>query len=263
MLIIKSFFRKNVMVVARFLKGPEFAIDHSISSGYLLRLSLTFLAKYTRGLLLFRSLHKVILIGRRCTFVSRKRITILGNRINIDSDVYIDAESHDGIVLGESVSVQRDVVIICSGGLQKMGKGLNIGDFVGIGRASFLGAAGGITIGENTILGNMVSMHSENHIFESKDTPIRLQGVSRKGINIGKDCWIGAKATILDGANVGDGCVIAAGAVVASGHYEAYSVLGGVPARVIAKRCPSVPGSKSLISSLKSGPLSTQENRLI
>lgn len=98
-----------------------------------------------------------------------------------------------------------------------------------------MGCAGGIEIGDDTIIGNYVSFHSENHNFQVRDIPIRLQGVNRKGIKIGQNCWIGAKATILDGTQIGNGCVIAAGAVV-SGIFPDNVVIGGVPARIIKNR---------------------------
>lgn len=52
---------------------------------------------------------------------------------------------------------------------------------------------------------------------------------------IGNDVWIGAGAHILRGVIVGDGAVIAAGAVVTS-DVPPYSIVGGVPARVIKYR---------------------------
>ena len=79
-------------------------------------------------------------------------------------------------------------------------------------------------------------MHSENHNYSNTEIPIRLQGVNRSGIIIGDDCWIGAKATILDGARIGNGCIVAAGAVVTKGEYPDYSILGGVPAKIISSR---------------------------
>ena len=63
---------------------------------------------------------------------------------------------------------------------------------------------------------------------------IKHQGVSRKGIVIGDNCWIGAKVTILDGVRIGNSCVIAAGAVV-KGEFPDHCVIAGVPARVIRK----------------------------
>ena len=64
---------------------------------------------------------------------------------------------------------------------------------------------------------------------------IRLQGTERKGITIGRNCWIGAKVTILDGVTIGENCVIAAGAVVTK-SMPANAVIGGMPARVIRYR---------------------------
>lgn len=54
-------------------------------------------------------------------------------------------------------------------------------------------------------------------------------------VTIGNDVWIGYGAVILDNVSIGDGAIIAAGAVV-SKDVEPYSIVGGVPARLIKKR---------------------------
>ena len=54
-------------------------------------------------------------------------------------------------------------------------------------------------------------------------------------VTIGNDVWIGAGAIILDGVTIGDGAVIAAGAVVVR-DVEPYSIVGGVPAKLIRNR---------------------------
>ena len=52
---------------------------------------------------------------------------------------------------------------------------------------------------------------------------------------IGSDVWIGHRVMILPGSRIEDGAIIGAGAVV-SGTIPAYSIAGGVPARVIRER---------------------------
>ena len=111
-----------------------------------------------------------------------------------------------------------------------------IGNNVGLGSHGHYGAGlGGLEIGDDTIIGNYVSFHPENHIFSELNMPIRQQGVYGKGIKIGKNCWIGAKATFLDGTVIGNGCVVAAGAVV-KGNFPDNSIIGGVPAKIIKMR---------------------------
>ncbi len=54
-------------------------------------------------------------------------------------------------------------------------------------------------------------------------------------IVIGNDVWIGYEAAILSGVHIGDGAIIAARAVVTK-DVAPYTIVGGVPAKVIRKR---------------------------
>lgn len=54
-------------------------------------------------------------------------------------------------------------------------------------------------------------------------------------INIGNDVWLGANVIILDGVTISDGCIVGAGAVVTK-NMPPYSVVGGIPAKLIKYR---------------------------
>ena len=142
---------------------------------------------------------------------------------------------HPGsLCIGDSVKISAYSTIHVSKNLQDITGHIKIGNEVGIGEFANLGGAGGLEIGHNCIIGAYFSCHPENHNFENHDKLIKHQGVSRKGIVIGDNCWIGAKVTILDGVRIGNSCVIAAGAVV-KGEFPDHCVIAGVPARVIRK----------------------------
>lgn len=59
-----------------------------------------------------------------------------------------------------------------------------------------------------------------------------------RSLEIGNDVWIGAHVKILEGVKIGNGSIIAAGSVVTK-DVDAYSIVGGVPAKVIRKRFDS------------------------
>lgn len=215
------------------IKGENFVLDEKIPFNYLLGLvsGRAFMLIY--GICKLRRFGRIF-IHRTSRIKCPSKIITIGN-LTIDRGCYIDALSTDGINLGNNVSIGKNTTIECTGTLKLLGKGLSVGNNVGLGTHGFFGCAGGIIIGDDTIFGNYISLHSENHNFADHDVPIRLQGVNRKGIRIGCNCWIGAKVTILDGAEIGDGCIVAAGAVV-RGKFPPNSIIGGVPAKIIKSR---------------------------
>jgi acetyltransferase-like isoleucine patch superfamily enzyme len=109
---------------------------------------------------------------------------------------------------------------------------------VGVSEGTFIGAKGQVTIGDDTDFGPGCRIIAEAHVFDDCDRPIREQGVVRKGIVIGTDCWFGTNAVVLDGCRVGDGSVVGAGAVVTK-DVSPGMVVAGVPAEVIRARGPA------------------------
>ncbi len=196
-----------------------------------------------RGVQAVRGAWLALFLGRagRPTFCGRN-VTVehaalvrAGRSLILEDGVSINALSTQGVHLGDNVTVGRAAILVCTGVIARVGEGIRIGDRTAIGAQSFLGGQGGITIGDDVIMGPGVRIFSENHNFATRHTPIRLQGESRAAVMIENDCWIGAGATVLAGVTVASGTVVAAGAVVTK-SFPPGSVLGGVPARVIGDR---------------------------
>jgi acetyltransferase-like isoleucine patch superfamily enzyme len=216
-------------------KGEAYRVDEDIPDSYLIGVAGRRSMMKLRGALRFPRRSAKPYVGRRASFLAPSKLTF-GSGVTFAAASHVDALSRDGVRLGDNVNVGRNTRIECTGSLQTLGVGLTVGDDVGLGTDCFYGCAGGITIGDDTIIGNMVSFHSENHNHADPEQPIRLQGVSHAGITVGRDCWIGAKVTVLDGARIGDGCIIAAGSVVVAGDYPDRGIYGGAPARLLKQR---------------------------
>lgn len=94
---------------------------------------------------------------------------------------------------------------------------------------------GSITIGNNVRIAPHVMMIAANHVFDDVTKPITTQGLVRKSIVVEDDVWIAGRANIMAGVRIGTGSVVAAGAVVTK-DVPPYSVVAGVPAKVIKMR---------------------------
>lgn len=107
-----------------------------------------------------------------------------------------------------------------------------IGDNTRIGLHSTV--IGPVEIGSNVNLAQGIVVTALNHNFTDCTKRIDEQGVSTAKVTIGNDVWIGANATVLPGVTIGNHSVVAAGAVVTK-DVPPYSLVGGVPARILKK----------------------------
>jgi acetyltransferase-like isoleucine patch superfamily enzyme len=235
-----SVLRSLVEPLVRRVKGDP---SHRIAAGLSDRQLATILwhrgRQYLRGIplrLRARGVRGAVFRGRRAV-VEHAYAFSSGPGLILEDAVLVNALSARGITLGRNVTIARGATVTCTGVIAELGEGISVGDRSAVGAGSFLGGQGGIRVGNDVIMGPGVRIFSENHNHDDPSVPIRTQGQTRAAVTIEDDCWVGAGATILAGVTIGRGSVIAAGAVVTR-DVPAYSVAGGVPARVLRSRRP-------------------------
>lgn len=109
-------------------------------------------------------------------------------------------------------------------------KGLVIEDGVSLGPKCLLDARCGLTIHKNAVIAYEAIIWSLNHNYN--DDKFCGKGAHTE---IGQYAWICSRPIVLPGIKVGEGAVVASGAVVTK-DVPPYSVVGGIPARVIGQR---------------------------
>lgn len=144
--------------------------------------------------------------------------------LRIGRNVSIIVEEGASLSIGSNVYIGEGCYIKCYGG------DLRIGNDVSINAHAFINACGGVSIGNDTRIATKFICIASNHIFSDPNVLMRKQGITKEGIDIGNNVWLGANVKVLDGVNISDNCIIAAGAVVNKNLYVE-GVYAGVPAK--------------------------------
>lgn len=92
-----------------------------------------------------------------------------------------------------------------------------------------------IYIGDDCMISFEVVMRTDAHVVNDIVMPMHEQGCIEKDIVIGNDVWLGYRSYIMPGINIGNHAIVGAGAVVTK-DVPPYSVVGGVPAKIIKYR---------------------------
>jgi acetyltransferase-like isoleucine patch superfamily enzyme len=170
-------------------------------------------------------LKSTISLGAR---IKGPRFIRLGRQCRIQSGCFIDAPGPHAVVLGERVHINRGAYLGAFAPVR-------IGDRTDINRNASIDARGAVTIGCDVLVGPYAQLIAYQHAFSSLDLPINVQGLVAGPISIGNDVWIGAGAIVLGDVTIGSGSIVGAGAVVTR-SCPPYSILAGVPARIIGTR---------------------------
>lgn len=149
----------------------------------------------------------------------------IGKNLRLGRNVSLIVEKNAYLEIGDNVYIGASSYIKCYGGQ------LIIGDNVSINAHAFINACGGVKIEKDTRIGAKFTCIASNHIFSDRNILMRKQGVSKKGIKVGSNNWLGASVTILDGVVITNNCVIAAGSIV-NKPLEMEGIYAGVPAKL-------------------------------
>lgn len=135
---------------------------------------------------------------------------------------------------------------VASGARLTHSYGMRVGRNFHLNSGAFIDARGGLTLGNDVLIGPNSVLVTSNHQWTDPSLPIVVQGHVVDPVTVGDDVWIGASAVILPGVTLGTGTVVAAGAVVTRST-EPYTIVGGIPAEVIGTRPgpPAAQGSQT------------------
>lgn len=119
----------------------------------------------------------------------------------------VASASDGGIIIGNNVSANRELTVYC---------------------------AERVEIEDDVMLGSGILITDNDHGMDPTLPEFRSQPLVTAPVKLGRGCWIGERASILSGVEVGEHSIVAAGAVVTH-SVPPYSIVGGVPAKVIKK----------------------------
>jgi acetyltransferase-like isoleucine patch superfamily enzyme len=180
---------------------------------------------------IFARIGNAVFIQEGVEFLKTSCIEV-GNGVFLFKGARIDARGHQNnrIYLNDKVAIERNVSIGCLEDSY-----IEIGQETFIGPGVCIAGPGDIKIGKRCLIAANSGIYANNHNFADPIEPIKYQGITRQGIVIEDDCWLGHGVVILDGVTIGQGSVIGAGAVVTK-DIPPFSVAVGVPAKVVKNR---------------------------
>lgn len=175
---------------------------------------------------------------RRCAGASiAKGAIVLGDvsAITVRPGAVIEAGAvlstqYGGVIdIGERTRICRGGMVLSYGGFVRIGRESSVNPY------SILYGHGGLTIGDYVRIAAHSVIVPANHTYTDASRPIHAQPLTKKGIVLGNDIWIGAGVYILDGVCIGDGCVVGAGSVVTR-NLEPFTVNVGNPCSMVKRR---------------------------
>src|SRR6478672_9172104 len=157
----------------------------------------------------------------RANLVLGRSARLTRARVGPQPDIRI--EQGGSCRLGRGVVIGRRLTLRLKGDL-------TIGEYTFINNDAHIVSHSSLQIGKQVRIGERISIHDENHIFEPVPVNSSVRDLyETRPIQIGNRVWLGANVTVLGGVTIGDDAVVAAGSVV-TGDIPAAHLAAGVPA---------------------------------
>lgn len=158
----------------------------------------------------------------------REQFARLGTGVVLEPGVLVFHP--ETITLGDNVYVGHNTMLK---GYHR--NAMVIGRDTWIGQGCFLHSAGGITVGRAVGIGPMVKVLTSQHAGDDIGLPVLYTKLDFAPVTIEDGADLGAGSIVLPGVRIGEGAIVGAGAVVTR-SVPAYTVVAGVPAKVIRQR---------------------------
>lgn len=146
----------------------------------------------------------------------------VGSGVELGSNIRLHIEPGATIRLGNRCTIDDGATLSAASGAV-----IEIGDDCFIGHHCTIAARARISLGNGTMLGELVSIRDHDH--DSSQPPTSGNNLVDP-VSIGADCWLGAKATVTRGVTIGERAVVGANAVVTR-SLPPKAIALGVPAR--------------------------------
>jgi len=174
---------------------------------------------------LLSSCGKNIIIGRNVSIRGGLKIEI-GDDVSIDDNVVIDARGENGsIVIANGTLISRNTI------LRARNASIVIDEGSDIGANCILATDSELEVGKNVLIAAYSYLCAGgNHSYDRSDIPIIKQGfISKGGVVVEDDVWIGSHTMIMDGVVIGKGSIIGSHSLV-NKDVSAGSITFGRPA---------------------------------
>ncbi len=181
---------------------------------------------------IFSAVGRNVVFGTNVVFRHPHKIKI-GDNVIIDDNCLLDAKgsSNNGITIGNNVFLGRNSILSCKDG------DIELHDHANIGFNCEIFSSSKVVLEEYALLAAYCYVvGGGNYNLEKTGKPISEQPIFEdKGVLLEKNCWLGARVTVLDGVKIGHDSAIGSGALVNS-EIPPFSIAVGTPAKVVKIR---------------------------